>query len=222
MTRRPFRTRTRASRRISRTVGACAALFAAPSASWAADPPHVRIAGLDWMTRNVEAAAFRNGDPVPEAVSAESWRLAAAERAPASAIYPPQEAEATGWGRLYNYHAVTDPRGLCPQGWRPPTDQDWRALESALGPERAARRLRSTTGWPPGGEGDDDLGFAGLPAGFRSQVGAYHLGGRVAYYWSSTSLSDKETTAHMLFDYDPRIFRIRYDKGMGMSLRCVR
>jgi uncharacterized protein (TIGR02145 family) len=202
------------------SLGLCLILLAANSAQ--ADPPHVRIGELDWMTRNVDTTVFRNGDPVPEATAAESWVRAGRDRTPASAVYPGRPADLPRWGRLYNFHAVTDPRGLCPEGWRPPTDADWVALEKELGADRAAQRLRSAEGWPPGGAGRDTVGFEGLPAGFRTQSGAYHLADKVAYFWSSTSLSDTETTAHMLFDYDPKLFRIRYDKAMGMSLRCVR
>jgi uncharacterized protein (TIGR02145 family) len=44
---------------------------------------------------------------------------------------------------------------------------------------------------------------------------------RVGHFWSLTELSPT-TTAHMLFDYDSKIFRIEYDKAMGMSVRCLK
>ncbi|MCU0948936.1 MAG: hypothetical protein MUF47_11905 [Porphyrobacter sp.] len=44
----------------------------------------------------------------------------------------------------------------------------------------------------------------------------------MAYFWSLTELLPTTTMAHMLFDYDPKLFRIAYDKAMGMSVRCIK
>jgi uncharacterized protein (TIGR02145 family) len=128
-------------------------------------------------------------------------------------------------GLLYNYAAVRDPRGICPKGFRIPNDADWAALEAALGREVAATRMKTREHWPKTatgpGNGTDDVGFGGLPAGFRTQRGDFFLGDQVAYFWSLTERSPNTTTAHMLFDYDSKIFRIEYDKAMGMSKRCL-
>ena len=40
------------------------------------------------------------------------------------------------YGRLYNWYAVDDARGLCPAGWHVPTDGEWTALETILGCQR--------------------------------------------------------------------------------------
>ena len=37
------------------------------------------------------------------------------------------------YGRLYNWYAVDDVRGLCPSGWHVPTDGEWMTIEMALG-----------------------------------------------------------------------------------------
>lgn len=208
----------------------CAALFltavmpstAASASALSRDVPFVRIGSLDWMTRNVDVATFRNGDPIPEISSAEGWAEAGRSGAPAAALYENDAKNLARWGRLYSFAAVSDPRGLCPEGWRVPKDQDWAELEQVLGSEVAAARLRSDTGWIAVTQSTGNLGFDALPAGFRTQRGDDFLAGRVAYFWSATSVSGRETTAHMVFDYDPKLFRIVYDKAMGMSLRCVR
>ena len=90
----------------------------------------------------------------------------------------------------------------------------------------AATRMKTRQFWPDTengpGNGTDDVGFGGLPAGFRTQRGDFFLGDRVGYFWSLTELSPTTTTAHMLFDYDAKIFRIEYEKAMGMSVRCLK
>ncbi len=201
-----------------------AALLAAAQTARAqtGDIPSVRIGSLDWMTQNVDVDRFRNGDPVPEISGAVAWAEAGRARKPASTLYENLPANLARWGRLYNFAAVTDPRGLCPDGWRVPGDRDWAELEQVLGPDVAGSRLRSDSGWIARPEVFESVGFDAHPAGFRTQRGDDFLAGRVAYFWSATSVSPQETTAHMIFDYDPEIFRIVYDKAMGMSLRCVR
>ena len=37
------------------------------------------------------------------------------------------------YGRLYNWYAVDDARGLCPSGWHVPTDVEYMTLEMDLG-----------------------------------------------------------------------------------------
>ena len=75
------------------------------------------------------------------------------------------------YGRLYNWYAVDDARGLCPSGWHVPTDGEWTDLEDFItsqgfsGTEGTA--LKSTYGWYDGGNGTDDFGFSALPGGYR-------------------------------------------------------
>ena len=75
------------------------------------------------------------------------------------------------YGRLYNWYAVDDARGLCPSGWHVPTDGEWTDLENYIssqgysGTEGTA--LKSTYGWYNGGNGTDDFGFSALPGGYR-------------------------------------------------------
>lgn len=191
-----------------------------------ADLPTITIGEQVWLARNLDATNFANGDPIPRITGEAAWAAAGAQGQPAQSAYDNDEARAARDGLLYNYAAISDPRGLCPKGFRIPTDADWAQLEATLGKDVAATRMKTRTGWPDTdtgpGNGTDDVGFGGLPAGFRTQRGDFFLADRVGYFWSLTELSPTTTTAHMLFDYDPKIFRIEYDKAMGMSVRCLK
>lgn len=208
-------------------VTALAALVGAPLGAQTVDGPEtVTIGKQVWLARNLAVTRFANGDPVPRITDADDWAAAGVAGQPAQSAYDNAEARVARDGLLYNYAAIRDPRGLCPKGFRIPDDNDWAALESALGKDVAAVRLKAAKNWPDTengpGNGTDDVGFSGLPAGFRTQRGDFFLGDRVAYFWSLTELSSSTTNAHMLFDYDPKIFRIEYDKTMGMSVRCLK
>ncbi len=186
----------------------------------------VSIGDQIWLARNLAVTQFRNGDPIPSIRENAEWTAAGRAGRPAQSAYANDERRAASDGLLYNYAAISDPRGICPIGFRVPEDRDWLELESKLGADTAATRLKSLTGWSDtgngSGNGSDDVGFGGRPAGFRTQRGDYFLADRVAYFWSLTEVSATTTNAHMLFDYDAKIFRIEYDKGMGMSVRCLR
>ena len=94
------------------------------------------------------------------------------------------------YGRLYNWYAVDDARGLCPSGWHVPTDGEWTDLEDYItsqgfsGTEGTA--LKSTYGWNWCGNGTDDFGFSALPGGSRSSRWQLRHAGSVGYWWSSS------------------------------------
>ena len=95
------------------------------------------------------------------------------------------------YGRLYNWYAVDDARGLCPSGWHVPTDGEWTDLENHItsqgfsGTEGTA--LKATYGWNGGGNGTDDFGFSALPGGGRYyNDGYFTLAGSVGHWWSSS------------------------------------
>lgn len=210
-----------------RLTAILAFVLATPGNAGPASPPPdtVTIGTQVWLARNLAATHFANGDPIPRITDMAAWALAGSRGLPAQAAYANDEARVPRDGLLYNYAAVRDPRGICPKGFRIPNDADWAALEAALGREVAATRMKTREHWPKTatgpGNGTDDVGFGGLPAGFRTQRGDFFLGDQVAYFWSLTERSPNTTTAHMLFDYDSKIFRIEYDKAMGMSVRCL-
>lgn len=91
----------------------------------------LRIGQLDWMPRNLDVVTFRNGDSIPEARTTEAWNRAAAEGRPAWCYLDTNPGNAW-FGRMYNWYAVSDPRGLAPAGWRIATPQDWESLQAAV------------------------------------------------------------------------------------------
>jgi uncharacterized protein (TIGR02145 family) len=106
-------------------------------------------------------------------------------------------------------------------GWRVPTKADWAELERILG-SAPGTKLKAKIGWGRSGGGSDTVGFAALPAGFRTQSGTDFLRDQVAYFWPADAEANGTVIAHMLFDYDGIIFRIAYQKAKGMSVRCIK
>lgn len=98
----------------------------------------VVIGSQKWMAENLNVSTFRNGDPIPEAKhNTLEWENAFKNKQPAWCYYPsyPMNEIEYGkeYGKLYNWYAVIDPRGLSPSGWHIPSENEWSVLESNVG-----------------------------------------------------------------------------------------
>ena len=110
----------------------------------------VAIGTQVWTTKNLDVATFRNGDPIPQAKSYEEWKAAGDNKQPAWCYYDNKAANGTKYGKLYNWYAVNDARGLAPAGWHVPTDEEWTVLSTFLGGDAVAgKKMKSTSGWSP-------------------------------------------------------------------------
>lgn len=103
----------------------------------------VKIGNQCWFAENLRTTTYANGDQIHLQLSNEEWSIIPDG---ASAIlwensdyeFVIENPDTVSWalnrfGRLYNFHAVSDPRGICPVGWHVSTDEDWLILEELLG-----------------------------------------------------------------------------------------
>ena len=146
-----------------------------------------------WMTENLNVDKFRNGDPIPEAKTNEEWEKVGKEGKPAWCYYFKDEKTGSIYGKLYNWYALNDSRGLAPIGYHIPSDTEWTVLSDYLGGEAAAgTKMKSTAGWWGNGNGTNSSGFSGLPCGYRYQWGDV-FGFEVHGYWWSASEDSKNS-----------------------------
>jgi len=82
----------------------------------------VVIGSQTWMAENLNVSHFLNGDPIPHVQTNEEWLKAAENRRPAWCYYNNDPVNGKKYGKLYNWFAVNDSRGLAPPGWHIPTD----------------------------------------------------------------------------------------------------
>jgi len=185
----------------------------------------VTIGKQVWMTQNLNVDKFRNGDTIPEAKSKGEWSAYDQAGEAAWCYYDNDPENGEKYGKLYNWYAVNDPRGLAPKGWHIPTDTEWTVLTDFLGgSKRAGAKMKSKVGWFDGGNGTNSSGFSGLPGGFRSyDDGKFKDIEKNADWWSSAEGISSNTWDRGL-DYDNVNVR-RYKDGSkkdGVSLRCLR
>ena len=210
----------------------------------------VQIGEQCWFAENLRAENYRNGDAIPSGLSNDEW---ANTTSGAVAVYG-QGAECNSdlepcdptqslseYGRLYNWYAVDDPRGLCPNGWFIPTDEDWIVMEMALGlSEEEANgtgfrgtnqgsQMKTDYGWDnygngTNGSGTNSSGFSGLPGGYLQNNGNFAYQGSQAIWWStslSPSIPQYAWFRFLSVEYD-NISRDTYPVRTGYSIRCLK
>lgn len=189
----------------------------------------IKIGTQVWITRNLDVSRYRNGDPIPQVTDEAAW---AALTTGAWCWYNnDSDTYAKTCGRLYNWYAVNDPRGLAPTGWHIPSDAEWDTLITFLhGYASAGGRLKSTgtieagTGfWHyPNKGANNKSGFTGYPGGYR-YPGTFNAIGYLGFWWSSTELIGSTGAYYRLINSsDGHISIGVYEKFYGFSVRCVK
>jgi uncharacterized protein (TIGR02145 family) len=180
-----------------------------------------------WFAENLRSDNYRNGDPIPGNLDDTQW-TSTTEGAQTvygegnSTVYDGSSDEAANlesFGRLYNWFAVNDSRGLCPTGFHVPSDGDWIVLENSLGGSQlAGASLKASE---PAWDGNDYSGFTAHPGGFRLENGSHYAQGFRGGWWSSDTSEvfamyrNLTTGSAFVITYE------NYHNG-GFSVRCVR
>lgn len=211
--------------------------------------PTVKIGNQVWMAKNLDVSTFRNGDIIPQARTNVEWFLAGKNKQPAWCFYNNDSREGAKYGKLYNWYAVNDPRGLAPIGYHIPSDEEWEILEAYLkkaDPEiPVGIQMMSSIGWLNSDSfreyraGFNVSGFSGLPGGSRSHSiwqnynGKFANSGLAGDWWTCTEWrsSNGEIEKHITNAWYRSLGHgwlylgrnsIGCDKAFGMSVRCVK
>jgi uncharacterized protein (TIGR02145 family) len=194
----------------------------------------VRIGSQVWMKENLKVSKYRNGSAITTNFTDFEWQNATTG---SFAIYGNLAANNTTYGKLYNWYAVADSRGLCPTGWHVPTDSEWYILENYIDPtvnDPIATGFRGADGggklkavsslWvSPNTGATNSSGFTGLPGGSRNNNGSYYGISSYSYWWSSTEGLLSKALGRYLFNSDAKSYRYSdYAKTDGISVRCLK
>lgn len=204
------------------TLFFCAlAMTALVANSYSQNIKEVKIGSQVWMAENLNVNEFRNGDPIPMARTATEWEYANENKLPAWCYYNNEAANGQAYGKLYNWYAVHDPRGLASKGWHVPSDQEWTQLTDHLGPTAGAK-MKSNNGWKEKGNGTNESGFSGLSGGGRYSDGKFDGFGGYGVWWSSTENDYGSAWNRSLNSLTSNVNGNFANKGNGVSVRCVK
>lgn len=182
----------------------------------------VIIGTQEWMAENLSVEHYRNGDVIPHVQDSADWVNLTTG---AWCYYVKKSENIKTYGKLYNWYAVNDSRGLAPEGWHIPNNIEWSILIEFLGGNKVAgKKLKSKNGWYDEGNGTNNSGFSAFPGGYRSNHGVFQLLGKYGYFWSSSEDEENEDLAwnrFLSYDYSD-VYRYYNSKKDGVSVRCVR
>ena len=147
--------------------------------------------------------------------------MAGIKNTPAWCYYDNDPGNGKKYGKLYNWYAVNDSRGLAPDGYHIPNDSEWTALENLLGVE-PGKKLKSKNGWENSGNGTDLIGFNALPGGYRNDKYIFANITYSAFFWSATEDNNYSSWSRYLNANNGNVVRILNYKSVGASVRCIR
>ena len=185
----------------------------------------VQIGEQCWFAENLRSENYRNGYTIPANLSDAEWQGTTAGAM--SAI------DLDEYGGLYNWHAISDERGLCPSGWIIPSDEDWKVMERELGMSEEdsnamgrrgtnqGAQVKADYGWGIESNGTNSSGFSALPGGFRVGDGSGSSDG-IGRWWTSTPNGTTRSWHRDLLSEDDKIGR-NWDAEVhfGLSARCI-
>lgn len=172
-----------------------------------------------WMAENLSTSKFRNGDPIMEAKNYQEWSKAGSEQKAAYCYYEFKAENGKAYGKLYNWYAVTDDRGLAPEGWKVPSVDDFSKLQSEIGEGSAGKALKSESGWSNDGNGTNSSGFNALPAGAMNPS-SMNMGSAI-YFWTSDEMGADKAQTQFLGYWGDMLDGGSYGKVNGFSVRCL-
>ena len=186
----------------------------------------VSIGSQTWALKNLDVSTYRNGDPIPEVQNPTTW---ASLTTGAWCYNNNITSNGSTYGKLYNWYAVNDPRGLAPNGYHIPSDAEWTTLTTYLaniyitGNEGGAMKETGLSHWlSPNTGATNSSGFTGLPGGSRSSNGLFSSVGQRGNWWSSLGGFVNDAWLRSLGYNYGSVNSYQEYKQNGSSVRCVK
>jgi uncharacterized protein (TIGR02145 family) len=192
----------------------------------------VEINGTQWMAENLKTDSYANGDAIAFNLNNSQWQNISTG---AWSNYDNNASAECPYGKLYNWYAVSDPRGICPTGWRVPSLSDWNNLVTFLDESAdttcslctqstiagGALKSANIAFWETNIDATNASGFSALPSGFRSSNGSFANAGYLGFYWTSTDYSSNSAYSSILYYNSANLRSNGNNKRTGFAVRCI-
>ncbi len=181
-----------------------------------------------WMLKNLNVDHYRNGDSIPEVKDSIQWNYFREHMLfnDAWCYYVEFDSLWKFYGKLYNWSAVNDSRGLAPEGWHIPTDIEWTELENYFGGDSLAGGKLKEVGlshWRYSNpDATNESGFSALPGGLRNDYAKYCYIGYTSCWWSYGNCNSFNAYYRSLEKDDYNFYGDWHRIWFGLSVRCVK
>ena len=185
--------------------------------------PVVKIGDQLWFQSNLNVTHYQNGDPIRKAQSDSDWIDANNKKEGAYCVHSKITENHIQYGKLYNFWAVIDQRGLAPENCHVASDDEWKELELFLGMHPAEVDDIDYRGSYEGNELlaklQNNHGFSALEGGSRMHDSGKFCLLTSAYWWTSTEC--KQTDGWVRCINSSKIYRNGRVRGFGFNVRCI-
>lgn len=189
-----------------------------PGDSTIPEIPSVVIGTQRWTSKNLSTSTYANGDIIQEVQDQNQWMSLTTG---AWCYYNNDPTTEGIYGKMYNWFAVTDPRGIAPIGWRVPNNSDWTILLNFAVPNGILKEVGTQHWFSPNEGATDQYGFTAVPGGSRN-TGGFSGKGFNGYYHSTTEY-DSLNSNFVSFSYATDLATILDDVKQGaISVRLVK
>ena len=197
----------------------------------------IKIGSQIWMTENLKVTRYRNGEPIELVSDSAKWK---SFNGPAYCYFQNDSSNFHFLGKLYNWFAIDNFKGICPAGWHVPKDSEWKKLEKFLGmpvaelDEYEARGVETNIGnklksadknlWnhPSDFSELNTSGFTAFPAGYRNENGQFNGLNEIAMWWTASDFSGEYAWIRSIYFDNTGIDGVNLDKHNGLSVRCIK
>ena len=183
------------------------------------------IGTQEWTVENLTVTRYKNNDAIGNITDNTAWSNATTG---GWCYYNNDVTNSPTYGKLYNWFAVSDPRGLAPTGWHIPSEIEWQTLITYLGGDSLAGGKMKEKGLAHWTQTDSTVTnsscYDGLPGGERNynintpffQLGDY------GNWWTSSTAPNNEAWEFNLIMSNSFIDQAQAPKMQGYSVRCIK
>lgn len=179
----------------------------------------VIIGNQEWMAENLRASKYANGDSIINIEDSTQWSNS---KSGAFCWKNNNEVNETNSGKIYNWHAITDARNICPSGWHVANKNDWDNLVNQLKTDGFEDKVYSALG------SMHDLGTGYY--GFNSDTGSVRYGNHpnglefcnTSGIWWSIEENDSIKSGKFFHPMNNQLFRNYTYLDLSANVRCVK
>ena len=181
----------------------------------------VKIGNQVWMAENLNVDHYANGELIYEVRRSSEW---SSMEFGAWCNFENDVLNDALFGKLYNWWAVSDSRGLCPSGWHIPSSDEWSTLEENLGGRVNAGKFMKSVIFTSGRKivSSDTQGFNAVAGGYRGNAGSFEDKGEYALWWTSSEINRNQAVSKGIYSEETELNTGEYDKKGGFSVRCIK